>query len=84
MEEGLNWELSGCAVVHRRPAAHVANLRLASVDKWRLEDKRAALVGMRIAFARAVATTPHLPWVTEEAIEARRPRNLLEDNPASG
>ncbi len=24
------------------------------------------------------------PWVTEEAATARRPRNLLEDNPASG
>ena len=23
-------------------------------------------------------------WVTEEAASARRPRNLLEDNPASG
>jgi len=39
---------------------------------------------MHIAFARMVATTPHPPWVTEEPIKARRPRNLLEDNPASG
>jgi hypothetical protein len=82
MEKGLNWELSG--VVHRCPLAQIGNLRLASVDKWRLEDKRVALVRMRIAFARIVATPPHPPRVTEEAIKARRPRNLLEDNPASG
>ncbi len=82
MERDLNWELS--AVVYRRPAAHVANLRLVSVDKWRLEDKRVALGRMRIAFAGIVATTTHPPWVTEEAIKARCPRNLLEDNPASG
>jgi len=46
---------------HRRPAAQVANLRLASVNKWRLEDKREALVRMHIVFARIVATTPHPP-----------------------
>ena len=63
--------------------AQVASLRLASVNKRRREDKRVALIRMRVAFARMVATTPHPPWVTE-AVKARRPRNLMEDNPASG
>jgi len=31
-----------------------------------------------------VATTTHPPWVTQEAVKARRPRHLLEDSPASG
>ena len=48
------------------------------------EEKRVALDRTRVAFARMVATKPHLPWVTEEADKARRPRHLLEDNPASG
>jgi len=64
--------------------AQVANLRLASVNKWRLEEKRVALIRMRVAVARMVATTPHPPWVTEGAVKARRPRDLMEDNPASG
>jgi len=75
-------------VVHRRPVvslkAQVASWRLASFEMWRLEEKRVALDRTRVAFARMVATKPHLPWVTEEADKARRPRHLLEDNPASG
>ena len=80
--------MSGRAVVHRQPAvtlkAQVASWRLASGERSRLDEKRVALVRTRVAFARMVATTPHPPWVTEEAVKARRPRNLLEDNPASG
>jgi hypothetical protein len=80
--------LSGGVVVHRQPAvspkAQVASWRLALVEMWSLEERRAALVRTRVAFARMVETTPHPPWVTEEAVKARRPRHLLEDNPASG
>lgn len=80
--------MSGRAVVHREPAAsleaQVASWGLASVEIWCLEETRVARAGMRVAFARMVATTRHPPWVTEESVKARRPRNLLEDNPASG
>jgi hypothetical protein len=79
---------SHVVVVHRRAAvslkARVASWRRASGWMWRLEEKRVALVRRRVAFARMVATMPHPPWVTEEAVKARRPRHLLEDNPASG
>ena len=79
--------MSGHVVVHRQPGvslkAELASWCLA-VEIWRLEETCAALVRMRVAFARMVATTPHRPWVTEEAVKARRPRHLLEDNPASG
>jgi hypothetical protein len=75
--------MMGGAVVHRRPA-EVTNWRLASVEIWRHEENRVALVRTRVAFARVVATKLHLPWVTEEAVNARQPRHLLEDNPASG
>jgi hypothetical protein len=75
-------------VVDRRPAVslktQVASWYLASIEMWRLEAKRGALVRTRVVFARMVATTLHSPWVTEEAAKSRRPRHLLEDNPASG
>ncbi len=80
--------MSGRVVVHRQPVvtlkAQVASWRQPSGENWRLDEKRVALVRARVAFARMVATTPHPPWVTEEAVKARRPRHLLEDNPASG
>jgi hypothetical protein len=80
--------MSSPVAVHRQPAmspkAQVARWRLASVEMWRLGAKPVALVRMRVAFARMVATTRHSPWATEEAVKARRPRHLLEDNPASG
>ena len=80
--------MSGRVVVHRQLGVslkeQVASWRLASVEIWRLEETRVALVRMRVAFARMVATTPHPPWMPEDAVKARRPRNLLEDNPASG
>ena len=61
-----------------------SNGRMTSDAKWRFEVKRVTFVRTRVAFARMVATTPHRPWVTEEAVKARRPRHLLQDNPASG
>ncbi len=80
--------MNGHVVVHRRTAvslkARAASWRRASGWMWCLEEKRVALVRRRVAFARMVPTTPHPPWVTEEAVKARRPRHLLEDNPASG
>ena len=80
--------MSSHVVVHRRLAvslkAQVASWPLALVKIWRLEVKGVALVKTRVAFARMVATRPHPRWVTEEAVKARRPRDLLEDNPASG
>ncbi len=80
--------MSGQVVVHRRAAAplkaRVANWRRASGWMWRLKEERVTFVRMRVAFARMVATTPHAPWVTEEAVKARRRRHLLEDNPTSG
>jgi len=80
--------MSGRVIVLRQPAvspkAQVVGWRLASMEIWRLQETCAALVRMRVAFARMVATTPHPPWMPEDAVKARRPRNLLEDNPASG
>jgi hypothetical protein len=80
--------MSGHGIVHQRLVglleAQVVNLRRASVKKSRLDEKRVGLVRARFVFARMAAATQHSPWVTEEAVEARRPRHLLEDNPASG
>ncbi len=80
--------MSGQVVVHERAAvslnSRVVNSRRASGSMWRRKEKRVTLVRMRVAFARMVATTPHPPWVTEEAVKARRPRHLLEDNPTAG
>ena len=64
--------------------AQVASWSLASVEIWRFEEKRVARMRTRGASGRMVATRPHAPWVTEDAVNARRPRHLLEDNPASG
>ncbi len=62
----------------------VQSQRMALVKTWRLEERRVSGVRLRVAFAWMVATAPHSPWVREEAVKARRPRHLLEDNPASG
>ncbi len=74
--------MSSRVVVHRQPGVSLK----AQVASWRrgFDEKRVGLVRMRVAYARMVATTPHPPWVTEEAVKARRPRHLLDDNPASG
>ena len=73
--------MSGQVVAHRRaavsPKARVVTRRRAPGWMWRLEEKRVTLGRWRAGFARMVATTPHAPWVTEEAVEARRPRHLL-------
>ena len=67
-------------IVHRprgaSEKAQVANLRWAPVRKLRIEEKRFAFMRM--------AATSHPPWATEELARARRPRHLLQDNPASG
>jgi hypothetical protein len=74
--------------VHPRPAAppitELPTRLRAQSEEWRLNEKRVAPVRMRAAFAQMVVTTLQPPWVTEEAVTARSPPNLLEDNPASG
>ena len=63
-------------IVHRprgaSEKAEVAILRPA----LRVEEKRFAFMRM--------AATSHPPWATEALAKARRPRHLLQDNPASG
>ena len=68
--------MTGYVIVQRRPdAAQIANLRPALVKKMHFEK-------IRIPFVRMFAT--HLPRVSEEGVQSRRLRNLLEDNPTSG
>ena len=68
--------MSGHIIVQRRSgAAQVANLHSALVKKSHFEKTR-------IPFVRMFAT--HLPRVSEEGVQSRRLRNLLEDNPTSG
>ena len=68
--------MSGYIIVQRQPGtAQIANLRLALVKKMHFEKIRIPIVTM---FAT------HLPRVSEEAAQLRRPPNLLEDNPTSG
>ncbi len=78
--------MSGQVVVHRRAAAPLKARSQTGVGRQGGGgfSRRATFVRMRVAFARMVATTPHAPWVTEEAVKARRRRHLLEDNPTSG
>ncbi len=75
-------------LVHRRPdvslKSRLASLRVASAKKLRLEEKRVTFVRAQVVFASVVMMTPQKPWVTEGEIRARRSRNLMEDNPASG
>ena len=74
-------------VVHRRPDAslteNLANLR-AAPERLLGVKRHVTFVLARFDFASMVATTPHWPWVTEREAKARRVRNLIEDNPASG
>ena len=71
--------------VHRQsavsPIAELTNRLWARSEKQRLNERRVARVRIRVAFSEMVATTLHPPWVTEEAVTARSPRNLLQDNP---
>jgi hypothetical protein len=84
--------MGGHVIVHRWPdaslKAQIANVRLASAKKWRIEwrieETRAVLARTRLALASLVTTAPHPPWVPEEVVRARRPRSLIEDNPTSG
>jgi len=56
----------------------LANLRLAYVKRWRVEETRAAV-------PRVITTKPQKQWVSEEeAARIGRPRSLLDDNPAAG
>ena len=68
--------------VHRRspgsPRTELTNRFRARSEEWRLNERRVARVRIRVAFAKMVATTLHPPWVTEEAVTARSPRNLLK------
>jgi hypothetical protein len=71
----------GQVIFHRRPdpslkAAEVS-FRLASGAKWRLTERRVAMV-------RLLVTVRHQQWVRAESAKAYRPPTLLEDNPASG
>ena len=71
----------GQVIFHRRPdpslkAAEVS-FRLASGTKWRLADRRVAMV-------RLLVKVRHQQWVRAESAKAYRPHTLLEDNPTSG
>ena len=70
----------GQVIFHRRPdpslkAAEVS-FRLASGTKWRLAERRLAMV-------RLLVKVRHQQWVRAESAKAYRPPTLLEDNPTS-
>ena len=71
----------GQEIFHKRPDpslnAAEASLRLASGAKWRLAEKRVAMV-------RLLVNVRHQQWVRAESAKAYRPPTLLEDNPTSG
>ena len=71
--------MSTHAILHGRPdvslKARVAHLHLA--EKWSLTVKRVTAVRMSAAASQR-------PWMTETEVKARRVRNLMNDNPASG
>jgi hypothetical protein len=71
----------GQVIFHRRPdpslkAAEVS-FRLASGTKWRLAERRLAMV-------RLLVKVRHQQWVRAESAKAYRTPTLLEDNPTSG
>jgi hypothetical protein len=71
----------GQEIFHRRPdpsfnAAEV-RFRLASGAKWRLAERRVAMVCLLV-------NVRHQQWVRAESAKAYRPPTLLEDNPTSG
>jgi len=71
----------GQVIFHRRPdpslkAAEVS-FRLASGTKWRLAERRVAMV-------RLLDKVRHQQWVRAESTNAYRPHTLPEDNPTSG
>jgi hypothetical protein len=70
----------GQEIFHRRPdpsfnAAEV-RFRLASGAKWRLAERRVAMVRLLV--------NVNQQWVRAESAKAYRPPTLLEDNPTSG
>ncbi len=71
--------MSTHANLHGRPdvslKARVAHLHLA--EKWSLTVRRVTAVRMSAAASQR-------PWMTESEVKARRVRNLMNDNPASG
>jgi hypothetical protein len=71
----------GQEIFHRRldPSLNAAEVsfRLGSGVKWRLAEKRAAMV-------RLLVNVRHQQWVGAESAKAYRPPTLLEDNPTSG
>ena len=71
----------GQVIFHRRPDPSVkaaeVSFRLASGTKWRLAERRAAMV-------RFLFKVRHQQWVRAELARAYHPPTLLEDNPTSG
>ena len=68
-------------IFHRRPGppskAAAASFRLASNTRWRLAERRVAIVGLLVKVR-------HQQWVRAESAKSYRPPTLLEDNPTSG
>ena len=62
--------MSGHIIVQRRSGAAQVAIKKSHFEKT------------RIPFVRMFGT--HLPRVSEEGVQSRRLRNLLEDNPTSG
>jgi hypothetical protein len=82
----ISARLAGCnsrsvnaraAPSRRVRVATAIGFRLASGAKWRLAERRVALV-------RLLVKVRHQQWVRAESAKAYRPPTLLEDNPASG
>ncbi len=73
--------MSGHTVVHQRPnaalKAHIANAHVAAVQKLRAAVKREAI-------SHLLFEGRQRPWMHEDAARARKRRNLIDDNPASG
>jgi hypothetical protein len=71
----------GQVIFHRRPDPSLktaeVSFRLASGAKWRLAERRVAMV-------RLLVEVRHQQWVRAESAKAYRPPTLLEDNPTSG
>jgi hypothetical protein len=73
--------MGGHTVVHRRPdaslKAHIANMHLASLMRWRVSERRDALATLVFEGRQRV-------WVSEDAAKFGKRRSLIDDNPASG
>jgi len=71
----------GQVIFHRRldPSLKAAEVsfRLASGTKWRLAERRVAMV-------RLLVKVRHQQWVRAESAKAYRPPTLLEDSPTPG